>query len=773
MTTPIVSMAQSCCNPFDIPGHTWSSRKKNLRPVSAWMCERAPNITIDMKICDTCRKKLSKESPWLDVTESAASELNPSSSQATQSDSLFFHSSEAVSSLNVCLAEIGETPFSQCKSRSKVYCGQKVKKITEALQRTVIPMAPMDDGTEMIQQLKEKLWETNRRSEQVQVLTVLPKSWTVKKIQQEFGVSEYLAQQSKKLVEERGILSLPGPSRRPSLSPETFTTVCNFYESDEISRVMPGKKDFVSVKKEGKREHFQKRLVLSDLKQVYREFKEKFPNYKIGFSKFAELRPKHCVLAGASGTHSVCVCTIHQNVKLMSLVQEMQIPELPTYHHCLGKTMCNPPHPRCYLGECDACPKIEILKEDLLNHFDEIDVEQIVYKQWVSTDRSTLETFCSPIEEFADTFCKKIELLRPHSFIASEQASFYANCKTTLKMGEFLVTVDFSENYSFILQDAAQGFHWNNSSATLHPFVAYYLDSEELRHLSYVVISDCLHHDTVAVHLFQRSFITFLKQFLPARLHPCKIIYFSDGAAPQYKNRKNFLNLCHHKDDFGVEAEWHFSATSHGKGACDGLGRTVKRLAARASLQRPYNDQLMTARQLFDWACSNISAAHFGYCSNEDYRKELSSLEGRFQLSRTIPGTRKLHCFVPVSDSTVEVKFYSSSHTSRKERVALGKNEIPPESIAGFVTCLHEGNWWFACVLKVCCDTNKVQLTFLHPHGPSNSFKYPEPQNIHTIPMDHILTLVDPRTRSGRVYSLTKKEMTLATKLLHTISSQL
>ena len=38
---------------------------------------------------------------------------------------------------------------------------------------------------------------------------------------------------------------------------------------------------------------------------------------KIGLSKFAELRPKECVLAGASGTHNVCVCTIHQNVKLM------------------------------------------------------------------------------------------------------------------------------------------------------------------------------------------------------------------------------------------------------------------------------------------------------------------------------------------------------------------------------------------------------------------------------------------------------------------------
>ena len=58
--------------------------------------------------------------------------------------------------------------------------------------------------------------------------------------------------------------------------------------------------------------------------------------------------------------------------------------------------------------------------------------------------------------------------------------------------------------------------------------------------MSCVVISDCLHHDTVPVNLFQRSSITFLKELLPARLHPKKIIYFSDGAAPKYKNRKKF-----------------------------------------------------------------------------------------------------------------------------------------------------------------------------------------------------------------------------------------
>ena len=46
-------------------------------------------------------------------------------------------------------------------------------------------------------------------------------------------------------------------------------------------------------------------------------FKEKHPLVKIGFSKFCSLRPKWCVIAGSSGTHSVCVCTIHQNTILL------------------------------------------------------------------------------------------------------------------------------------------------------------------------------------------------------------------------------------------------------------------------------------------------------------------------------------------------------------------------------------------------------------------------------------------------------------------------
>ena len=48
-----------------------------------------------------------------------------------------------------------------------------------------------------------------KRSQKVQILTILPKSWSIQKIQTEFGTTAYMAIQAKKLVNEQGILALP------------------------------------------------------------------------------------------------------------------------------------------------------------------------------------------------------------------------------------------------------------------------------------------------------------------------------------------------------------------------------------------------------------------------------------------------------------------------------------------------------------------------------------------------------------------------------------
>ena len=124
-------------------------------------------------------------------------------------------------------------------------------KITTAVKNTLAPeMKPscIDDESEIIMQLKEKFQATNQRSEKVQILTVLPRSWSSQKVEQEFGVSNYMARKAKELVKQKGILSTPNPIHGHTLTVETSDLVKSFYESDEVSRMMPGKKDYVSVR---------------------------------------------------------------------------------------------------------------------------------------------------------------------------------------------------------------------------------------------------------------------------------------------------------------------------------------------------------------------------------------------------------------------------------------------------------------------------------------------------------------------------------------------
>ena len=79
------------------------------------------------------------------------------------------------------------------------------------------------------------------------------------------------------------------------------------------------------------------------------------------------------------------------------------------------------------------------------------------------------------------------------------QMAFLWNKKEELINGEFIIIGDFAENYAFIVQDAVQSFHWNNSQAMVYPFVVYYGEDSKLTHKSFVVISDYNQHDTVAV----------------------------------------------------------------------------------------------------------------------------------------------------------------------------------------------------------------------------------------------------------------------------------
>lgn len=259
----------------------------------------------------------------------------------------------------------------------------------------------------------------------------------------------------------------------------------------------------------------------------------------------------------------------------------------------------------------------------------------------------------------------KVQKLSWMNKLKLHQSQFLKDKKSILQPGEYIFIMDYSENYSMVNQNEIQAAHFEKIQATIHPIVAYYNNERgELKNLSFVIISDHLTHNTVAVHMFQKKCIEFINNHRDNYPPITKIVYFTDGSAAQYKNKKNFVNLCHHTEDFNIPAEWHFFATSHGKGPSDGLGGTIKREARKASLR---GSRITSALELYKWAMewSQKQNHELKVCfvNSAEILEHETELLDRFANLRAVVGTQSYHCFLkdPVNINRVHAKKYSFS----------------------------------------------------------------------------------------------------------------
>ena len=119
--------------------------------------------------------------------------------------------------------------------------------------------------------MKEKL-VTASNTEKLQILTLVPDSWSRKYCSEYFGISEYLSRLARELKQRKGILAQPSQKKGKAIAQETIDLVHAFYEDDEYSRQLPGKKDCVSILKGV---HKQKPLVPCNLHELFVAFKER------------------------------------------------------------------------------------------------------------------------------------------------------------------------------------------------------------------------------------------------------------------------------------------------------------------------------------------------------------------------------------------------------------------------------------------------------------------------------------------------------------------
>ncbi|XP_065684929.1 uncharacterized protein LOC136097009 [Hydra vulgaris] len=536
---------------------------------------------------------------------------------------------------------------------------------------------------------------------------------------------------------------------------------------------MPGKKDCVSV---GEKKYMSKKLILCNLKELYVAYKTKYPGHKIGFSKFCSLRPKWCILAGPKGTHSVCVCTIHQNVKLMLSAIGLE----PSYHEIIEKIVCSRKSKVCMIHRCNSCPGIQHAQnyfqqylaqnDDPKEQYDSDENEQSVdFKQWTTTDRTELLTIKLPLNEFIELLCEKLDNITSHSFIAKSQSSYLKHLKETISIDEAIVLADFAENYTFVVQDEIQSYHWSKSQCSLHPVVIYY-NKVKLEISSLCVISDDLNHDVGFINEVMHKTINHIKTHLCPTIK--KIHYFSDGCAGQYKNCKHFYNLCHHAQDFSVCCIWSFFATSHGKSPCDGIGGTVKRLVATASLQSPTTGHILSSQAMFEYCKKSISGITFVYVSAEEMELVRNKLTDRLLIATTILGTRSFHQFIPSSHSIIKIKRVSDDdHFSltfdflKKQKYEIIK--IDNVLMSQYLFCKYGDFYWLGMVYEVDKENDDFMVKFMHPHYPSRSYHWPNQDDNCWVPRMNVICLVKtPSTSSGRQYQISKEDENLFEQVL-------
>ena len=89
-----------------------------------------------------------------------------------------------------------------------------------------------------------------------------------------------------------------------------------------------------------------------------------------------------------------------------------------------------------------------------------------------------------------------------------------------------------------------------------------------------------------------------------------------------------------------------FFATSHGKGPCNGAGGLLKRMATKASLQRPYQDQIKTPHKLYEFAKQNVPSLNVEYFTVGDWAAEGNCLRAALQRCGQCQGPDS--CITPV-----------------------------------------------------------------------------------------------------------------------------
>ena len=357
--------------------------------------------------------------------------------------------------------------------------------------------------------------------------------------------------------------------------------VLSFLGRDDNSRKMPGKNDAKKVETGVKK---QKRILNDYLKNLHLKFLSEEPDIRISLASFCRLRPLHIMLVNFT-SRNTCLCRKHQNMALkLKAVKSagVQVSTDPDTFVCLDTP--------------DAVGLLQDIKNEHLTYmvWKKVPVEingKTKEKMKIVKVKKTKEDFLALMKEEIVEFKDHVERVK-------NQYNQVKQLKEILPSNHAMVQMDFAEDYKCQSQDEIQSAYWNATQVTLHPTVVYYKEENTLEHKSFVFVSDEPAHNASTVFAILKKLVPEIKKIVP---NLDMVHYWTDSPMSQYRNKSIFSIVCNHKNWLdGGGAIWNYFEAGHGKGPCDGIGGTAKRLADDAIKQE--KAIIQDAHDFFAWA---------------------------------------------------------------------------------------------------------------------------------------------------------------------------
>ena len=198
-----------------------------------------------------------------------------------------------------------------------------------------------------------------------------------------------------------------------------------------------------------------------------------------------------------------------------------------------------------------------------------------------------------------------------------------------------------------------------------------------------------------------------------------------------------------------------FFATSHGKSPCDGIGGTVKRLVARASLQAPVEKQIMTPKVMYDWANENIAGITFLYMTAACVEKHCTdlSLEARYANVKTVPGTRSHHCFIPITTTQLQMRRLSSDVIYSSVLLGDSPAELASTEVyqpGKYVACIYDNDWFIGNIVERSDINADVLVKFMKRNGKILTWPPEIRKDECWVLLEHVICIIEAPGLHGR-----------------------